>query len=180
MWGRHMFRFLVVAFLGVSPLGVCGNTFSYVKDKEFVELPVAVKWEKDPVIQVCDTAPVTKDEVELLLAEWEAHGAPKLRVISSKCEEDMPETGYIQIDKWRPDWRAQIKKAHAVTAVWPDSPEAGIIMVPDSNMGILRHELGHIWLHGHASDAGHVLCPYVNCIGSEWGGVKKSFRKGGY
>lgn len=162
------------------PLGCCASTLAYVKAKELVELPVAAKWKQNPIIQVCDTAPVTKDEVELLLEEWEAHGAPKLKVVSSKCEEDMPLEGYIQIDRWRPEWRDLIPTAFAVTSVWPEVPESGLIMVPDGNMGVLRHELGHIWIHGHAKDSGHVLCPYVDCIGSEWGGVKRSFKKGGY
>ena len=170
--------------LAVIPLGCCTKsacTIAYLKkDKEVVELPVAVQWARNPVVQVCDTAPVTKDEVEILLAEWEAHGAPKLKVVESKCEGDMPSPGYLQIDQWRPEWRSQIPTAFAVTAVWPEVPESGLIMVPDGNMGVLRHELGHIWIHGHAYQKGHVICPYVDCIGDSWDGVKKSFRKGGY
>lgn len=170
--------------LAVLPLGCCTRSACSIeylkKNKEIVELPVATKWKKNPVIQVCDTAPVTKGEVELLLAEWEAHGAPKLKVVESKCAGDMPDLGYLQIDSWRPEWREQILGAHAVTAVWPQVPEAGLIMVPDGDMGVLRHELGHIWIHGHANKTGHVICPYVDCIGDDWSGVKRSFRKGGF
>ena len=157
----------------------CHSHFIKKKNKSKVELPVAIQWKKNPVIQVCETAPVTKDEVEMVLAEWVSHGAPKLRVINSKCEGE-PESGYIQLDQWRPEWRERIAGAFAVTVVWPRTPEAGLIMVPDGNIGVLRHEIGHIWIQGHANKNGHVICPYVTCIGDDWEGVKKAFKRGGY
>lgn len=157
----------------------CSLHYLKSKNKNRIELPVAVKWKKNPVIQVCDTAPVTKDEVEMLLAQWEAHGAPKLKVVNSKCEGD-PVAGYIQLDQWRPYWREKIPRAFAVAIAWPKIPEAGLIMVPDGNMGVLRHELGHIWIQGHAAKEGHVICPYVTCIGDDWEGVRRAFRRGGY
>ena len=180
-----MLRLIMLVILAAVPLGCIRSACSleYVKylKSNSLELPVAVKWENNPVVQVCDTAPVTKDEVEMLLAQWSTHGAPKLKVVESKCEDNYPAPGFLQIDKWRPDWRQQVSNAHAVTAVWPpESPEAGLIMVPDSNMAVLRHELGHIWIQGHGMKRGHVICPYVDCIGNDWEGVKKSFRKGGY
>ncbi len=169
--------------LALLPLGCCTKsacTLNELRKREKVEVPVATQWKANPVVQVCDTAPVTKDEVEMVLAEWARHGAPKLKVVSSKCEEDLPAPGYVQIDAWRVDWRMQIPGAFAVTAVWPEVPESGLIMVPDGNLGVLRHEIGHIWLHGHAHKRGHVICPYVDCIGDDWSGVKKAFRRGGY
>ena len=184
MWGRHMFRIIMLIVLAATSLGCMRSACSLNYIKSFrakdVGLPVATKWKKNPVVQVCDTAPVTKDEVEMVLAEWAAHGAPKLKVVESKCEDEVPAPGFLQIDQWRPDWRGMIPGAHAVTAVWPQLPEAGLIMVPDSNIGVLRHELGHIWLHGHANRDGHVLCPYVDCIGDNWDGVRRAFRKGGF
>jgi len=183
MWGRQMIRWLMLFTLALLPLGCCTRsacTIDYIRSKEKVAVPVAAKWKDNPVVQVCDTAPVTKDEVEMVLAEWAKHGAPKLKVVNSKCEEDMPASGYVQIDRWRPDWRTQIFGAFAVTLVWPELPEAGLIMVPDGNLGVLRHEIGHIWLHGHVAKKGHVICPYVDCIGDDWSGVKKSFRRGGF
>ena len=171
--------------LVLAPLTCCAYTFSStypIKNKtEKVKIPVAVQWKKPPIIQVCDTAPVTRDEVEMVLAEWVAHGAPLLRVVDSKCEENMPSSGYIQVDQWRPEWRSQIQGAYAVTIVGPpDRPEAGLIMVPNGNLAVLRHEIGHIWFQGHANKHGHVICPYVDCMGDDWTGVKKAFRKGGY
>ena len=178
-----IFRLFLLVLLALGPLGCYVRTcyLHYLKKKETVKVPVAVQWRKQPIIQVCDTAPVTKDEVEMVLAEWVAHGAPELKVVNSKCEENMPASGYIQIDQWRPEWRSQILGAHAVTAAWPpDIPEAALIMVPDSNLAVLRHEIGHIWIQGHAHKRGHVICPYVDCMGDDWTGVKKAFRKGGY
>jgi len=177
-----MFKLLLISLLAISPgctRSAC--TLQKIKrgDDVKVEVPVAVKWKEDPVILVCDTAPVTKDEVAMLLDEWAAHGAPKLEVVNSKCVgEPMP--GYIQIDQWRPEWRLQVTGAYAVTAVWPEDPVMGLIMVPDGNLSVLRHELGHIWIHGHTPVMGHVVCPYVECTGDDWEGVKKAFKRGGY
>lgn len=177
-------RLLLAVLLVALPLGCCTRTspLTYAKrSAEFIHIPDAIQWRVKPIVQVCDSAPVTKDEVELALAQWSDHGAPKLVVIESKCEEDMPSAGFIQIDKWRPQWRTDIKEAHAVTAVWPPaSPEAGLIMVPDSNMVVLRHELGHIWIQGHGMKRGHVICPFVECMGNDWSGIKKSFKRGGH
>jgi len=177
-----MIKLIVFTLLALVP-GCTSSAFTLSSinkdDKVRFELPVAVQWKKDPVIQVCDTAPVTKDEVEMLLTEWEKRGAPKLKVVNSKCEGD-PLPGYIHLDQWRDEWRGEIEGAYAVTAVWPKVPEAGIIMVPDGDMGVLRHELGHIWIQGHAPLAGHVICPFVGCTGDIWEGVRKSFKRGGY
>ena len=183
-WGRHMLKILMLLLLVLVPgcmKGACTAHAHFVKkNKNQVELPVAVQWKKNPIIQVCETSPVTRDEVEMVLAEWEAHGAPKLKVVNSKCEEEMPASGYVQIDQWRPEWRSRIMGAYAVAIAWPQIPEAGLIMVPNGNMAVLRHEIGHIWLHGHANKPGHVICPYVDCIGDDWEGVKRAFRRGGY
>lgn len=178
-----IFRLFILVLVALAPLGCCVRTCSVQyakKSQKMVDIPAATKWRKLPVIQVCDTAPVTKDEVEAVLEEWVAHGAPKLKVINSKCEEPLPSPGYIQVDRWRPDWRLQLMGAHAVTAVWPEDPEAGLIMLPDGNLGVLRHEIGHIWIQGHANKRGHVICPFVDCMGDDWSGVKKAFRRGGY
>ncbi len=176
-------RLLLAVLLAAVPLGCCTRTspLTYAKrSAELIYIPNAVKWRRSPIIQVCDSAPVTKDEVELVLAEWAEHGAPQLRVVESKCKEEMPSPGFVQIDKWRPQWRAQIKEAHAVTAVWPEAPEAGLIMLPDSSLAVLRHEVGHIWIQGHANKSGHVICPFVECMGNDWSGIKKSFKNGGH
>jgi len=170
----------MLVILAAMPLGctnrVCAAVEQLYEARVKVKLPKPTKWAALPVVQVCDTAPVTSDEVRMLLAQWEAQGAPKLTVVDSKCAGDMPDKGFIQIDMWRLEWRLQILGAFAVTVVWPDIPEAGLIMVPDGNMAVLRHELGHIWFQGHAAKRGHVLCPYVDCIGDDWSGVRRAFR----
>ena len=170
----------MLVILVAMPLGctrrVCNVAEQLYEARTKVKLPKPTKWAVPPVVQVCDTAPVTSDEVRMLLAQWAAHGAPKLKVIDSKCEGEMPDSGFIQVDMWRPEWRLRILGAFAVTVVWPEIPESGLIMVPDGNMDVLRHELGHIWFQGHAAKNGHVLCPYVQCTGQDWSGVRRAFR----
>ena len=87
MWGKQMVRLLMLFTLALLPLGCCTKsacTLNELRKREKVEVPVATQWKANPVVQVCDTAPVTKDEVEMVLAEWARHGAPKLKVVSSK------------------------------------------------------------------------------------------------
>ena len=171
-------KFLIPLFISLLPLNLestCTNRYT----KNEIGLPDVAQWKKAPIVQVCPNSPVTKDEVQLILDEWADHGAPKLKAVSSKCNIREPRAGFVQIDNWRPEW-LQIKfdGAHAVTITWPrDVLESAIIMVPDGDLGILRHEIGHLWFQGHTEKHGHVLCPFTNCIGDGWEGIKRAFRK---
>ena len=143
-----------------------------------VSLPAAVKWQIRPTLAVCDSAPVTKEMVEMLLAEWVANGAPPLKVVNTTCDDSLPEDGIILVDRWRSEWRELLPKPSAVCSVWPEEPLAGVILLENADLGVLRHELGHIWIHGHAEKQGHVLCPYVDCLSGSWEGIRKSFQEG--
>jgi hypothetical protein len=159
-----------------------------------VSIPVfdqpARPWLMTPVVKVCPDAPVGEAEVQNVLALWEQHGAPRLKVRYAPCWESRPLPGYVYIrgntyDGAHPQWQWD----HSVLGLTYYSAGGinselptwwAVIELSDNDRRVLTHEVGHLWL-GHANVGPHVLFPTIQGFHWKgWLGVDAAFKDGGY
>lgn len=136
-----------------------------------------------PLVRVCPDSPVTKGEVQWALDSWAAHGAPQLEAVYSYCAdiESATDTVFITgpqlwaIEHWTPG-TVGLTVAFSETRDGPT--KVASIGLINSDLRVLLHEVGHLWISDHWPEKGHVMTEYIeNFDASNWEGMAPLLRK---
>lgn len=143
--------------------------------------PVLHDWVFPPMVKVCSTAPVTKDEVQWALDLWANHGAPELTAIDSHClSKNEPWTVYVDqptVEEYAAHWT---EHTIGLTSVYRyaegQPPVAADLHLVTGDRRVLLHEVGHLWIPAHYPGKEHVLSEWLGDFAYSFEGVDKVFK----
>ena len=149
------------------------------------QVPLKAWEEREPIVKVCPTAPVTTSEVQWALDTWAEHGAPQLQAVSSYCLDIAESSDAVFVTGPQPWAEAEWTPGTiGLTVTFSETREGptrlGVIGLATGDLRVLTHEVGHLWITGHVGGPfnPHIMAEYIQHFDWDgWDGIDKAMRR---